>query len=286
MASATRDPNTRLLPVLPPPPPHVKAHHHHGRRAPAELPQGNPPPPGHRPPVPPTDHPAQVVCIGRNYADHIHELQHVRPKQPFFFLKPPSSILPPGHGPVLRPRGVRLHFEVELGVVVGATTRDLRCDDGGDGDGDGAWRRAVAGYVLGVDMTARNVQDEARGKGLPWSIAKGFDTFLPVGEPVAAGRIADPHDVELWLRVNGRERQRDSTALMLFGIPRVLSEISKVMTLEEGDVVLTGTPKGVGAVEAGDVLEAGMRVGGKEVEGAGIRVEVRDRDGPYEFTET
>jgi acylpyruvate hydrolase len=133
-------------------------------------------------------------------------------------------------------------------------------------------------------MTGRNVQDEAKKKGLPWSIAKGFDTFCPISDLIAKTQIPDPHDVELSLTVNGEVRQRDNTNLMLFRIPRQLSDISKVMTLEKGDLVLTGTPKGVGPVQVGDVMRAGMKVGGKEVES--IEVEVKEREGPYHFNET
>jgi len=135
-------------------------------------------------------------------------------------------------------------------------------------------------------MTARNVQDEAKKKGLPWSIAKGFDTFLPVSKFIPKSRVPDPHNVDLYLSVNGEVRQEDNTELMLFRIPRQLSDISSVMTLEKGDVVLTGTPKGVGQVKTGDVMRAGIRVNGQEVEEGRIEVEVEDREGRYEFKET
>jgi len=102
-------------------------------------------------------------------------------------------------------------------------------------------------------MTARNVQDEAKKKGLPWSIAKGFHTFLPISHPIATSSLPDPYAAELYLNVNDQQRQRDKIELMLFRIPRMLSEISKVMDIEEGDIVLTGTPKGVGSVGTGDV---------------------------------
>lgn len=220
------------------------------------------------------------MCIGRNYADHVTELHNQKPKQPFFFLKPPSALLLANTGPVLRPAGVALHYEVELGLVIAKTVRDL------DTTTDEDILQYIDSYVLGIDMTGRNVQDEAKKKGLPWSIAKGFDTFLPIAGPVSKAVIPDPHDVELYLKVNGEMRQEDSTGLMLFRIARQLSDISKVMTLEKGDIVLTGTPKGVGRVEAGDVMEAGIRVQGQEVEEARLRVEVRDREGPYAFKET
>ncbi|KAL8774709.1 MAG: hypothetical protein Q9209_000648 [Squamulea sp. 1 TL-2023] len=222
----------------------------------------------------------KVVCIGRNYADHIAELSSARPKQPFFFLKPPSSILPPASGPVLRPKGVNLHYEVELVLIIGKTVRDLDAND------EKGAMDAIDGYAVGIDMTARNTQDEAKKKGLPWSIAKGFDTFLPMSNPIPKAAIPDPQNVELWLSVNDEVRQKDSTELMLFPIPRILAEISQCMTLEKGDVVLTGTPKGVGSVVAGDVMKAGLRVDGKEVEEARIEVKVEEKGGPYEYKET
>jgi len=222
----------------------------------------------------------KIICIGRNYADHITELKNTRPKQPFFFLKPSSSILLPKSGPVLLPRGVNTHFEVELGLVMGKTVKDLN-----EGDEEG-WRDAIESYILAIDLTARNVQDEAKRKGLPWTIAKGFDTFCPISAIIPKSRIPNPHNVLLTLSVNNAVKQQDNTELMLYRIPRQLQDISRVMTLERGDVVLTGTPKGVGQVKAGDVMRCGISVDGKEIEEARIEVEVVDREGGYEFKET
>ncbi|KAF2831003.1 hypothetical protein CC86DRAFT_366494 [Ophiobolus disseminans] len=222
----------------------------------------------------------KIMCIGRNYADHIKELSSATPRQPFFFLKPPSAILLPGAGPVLRPRGVTMHYEIELGLIMGKTVRDLHPEDT-----KGALD-AIEGYILAIDMTARNVQDEAKKKGLPWSIAKGFDTFMPISNLIAKSRIPDPQNAHIWLSVNGEMKQSDSTELMLFRIPRQLSDISRVMTLEKGDIVLTGTPKGVGSVKTGDIMRGGLKVDGKDVEEANLEVPVADREGPYEFRET
>ena len=135
-------------------------------------------------------------------------------------------------------------------------------------------------------MTARNAQNEAKKKGLPWDIAKGFDTFLPISNVIEKSAIPDPHNVELYLTVNNEHRQLDSTELMLFRIPRIISDISKVMTLEEGDIILTGTPKGVGAVVPGDVMRAGVKVGGKELKEGYIEVAVEQSTSSYEFQET
>ncbi|ODM14429.1 putative hydrolase [Aspergillus cristatus] len=222
----------------------------------------------------------KVICIGRNYADHITELNNTKPKQPFFFLKPSSSILCPGEGPVLRPRGTNLHYEVELALVMGKSVRDLDPQD------DKGALDAIQSYLLAIDMTARNVQDEAKKKGLPWTIAKGFDTFLPVSQEIAKSRIPDPHNAFLRLSVGSEQRQADSSSLMLYRIPRLMAEISRVMTLEKGDLVLTGTPKGVGEVKSGDIMRASIEVDGKEIEEGNIDVEVKDREGRYEYSET
>ncbi len=175
---------------------------------------------------------------------------------------------------------MNLHYEVELALIMGRTVVDLPPDD------EEAAIESISGYCVSIDMTARNMQDEAKRKGLPWTAAKGFDTFLPISDFIPKAKIKDPHNVELWLNVNGEERQRDGTGLMLFRIPRMLSEISRVMKLEEGDLVLTGTPKGVGKVELGDVMTAGVRVGGKELEEGMIEVGVREKGGLFEYEET
>ncbi|KAK2002243.1 fumarylacetoacetate hydrolase [Colletotrichum falcatum] len=222
----------------------------------------------------------KVMCIGRNYADHIKELNSARPKQPFFFLKPTSSILLPGAGPVLRPKGVDMHYEVELALIMGKQVKDLKPDDN-----KGAID-AIEAYALAIDMTARNTQNEAKKKGLPWSIAKGFDTFLPMSDIVQKSAIPDPHDIELFLKVNNETKQDASTNLMLFQIPRILSDISKVMTLEAGDIVLTGTPAGVGPAVPGDIIRAGLRVNGKELPEAKIEVGVEESPSSYQFAET
>jgi len=220
------------------------------------------------------------VCIGRNYADHITELSSARPKQPFFFLKPASSILAPGEGPVIRPKGVDLHYEVELALIIGKQVKDLEADD------EKGAMDAIESYAMSIDMTARNAQNEAKKKGLPWSISKGFDTFLPVSQIIPKSAIPDPHNVEIYLTVNDKIRQNDSTNLMLFQIPRMLSDISKVMTLEKGDIVITGTPKGVGSVVPGDIMKAGIKVGGKDIEEGKIEVGVEESTSTYQFAET
>ena len=135
-------------------------------------------------------------------------------------------------------------------------------------------------------MTARNAQNEAKKKGLPWDIAKGFDTFFPMSSLIPKAAIPDPHDAELYLTVNGETRQQGSTNLMIYRIPRIVSDVSKVMTLHPGDVILTGTPAGVGPVVPGDVMRAGVRVGGKEVEEGRVEIGVEESPSSYVFAET
>ncbi|CAD6503962.1 BgTH12-05704 [Blumeria graminis f. sp. triticale] len=225
---------------------------------------------------------SKVVCVGRNYADHIAELNSTRPKYPLFFLKPPSTILLPGEGPVLRPRGVTLHHEVELALVMGKRVKDLD-----QNDTQGALD-AIGGYALCIDMTARNVQSAAIAKGLPWTTCKGFDTFLPTSSFIPKSAIPDPHNVELFLRINNepQPRQCDSTRLFLFQIPQVLAAISSVFTLEKGDIIITGTPKGVGPVVPGDTMYAGININGAELDCAKIKVRVEESTSTYEYCES
>lgn len=135
-------------------------------------------------------------------------------------------------------------------------------------------------------MTARNAQNEAKKKGLPWDIAKGFDTFLPMSNIISKASISNPQDVELFLKVNGETKQQGSTNLMIYQIPRILSDISKVMTLHPGDIILTGTPAGVGPAVPGDVIQAGLKIDGKELEEGSIEIPVEESPTSYVFAET
>ncbi|KAJ7171912.1 hypothetical protein C8R46DRAFT_1084225 [Mycena filopes] len=190
----------------------------------------------------------KIVAIGRNYAEHIKELNNTAPKEPFFFLKPTTSYVPSG-GKVEIPSGIIAHHEVELGVVIGKGGRDISQADA---------ESHVAGYALAVDMTARNLQDQVKKRGLPWSAAKGFDTFTPIGSFIPKDQVADPNSLTLSLKINGAFKQNGTTADMIFKIPRLIEHISSIMTLEEGDLVLTGTPSGVGPVSPGDKVECAL----------------------------
>lgn len=191
----------------------------------------------------------KIICVGRNYADHAKELKNAVPTEPVLFLKPPSAYVKEGC-PILVPLYTsNLHHEVELGVVIGKGGTSILQSDA---------MEHVAGYALCLDMTARDIQDECKSKGLPWTMAKAFNTSCPVSEFIPKERIPDPGNVKLWLKVNDQLRQSGCTSQMIFSIPYLISYISDFITLEEGDLILTGTPKGVSAVQEHDELRAGI----------------------------
>ncbi|KAF8884828.1 hypothetical protein BD779DRAFT_1612072 [Infundibulicybe gibba] len=219
-------------------------------------------------------HGKKIVAIGRNYAEHIKELNNTAPKEPFFFLKPTSSYLASG-GKLEIPSGIVAHHEVELGLVIGKGGRDIT-----QADADSH----IAGYTLAVDMTARNLQNKVRKQGLPWSAAKGFDTFTPIGSFVPKASVGDPHDLRLSLQINNDIKQNGTTADMIFRIPRLIEHISSIMTLEEGDLILTGTPSGVGPVVAGDSVHC-VLADAQGGELATLDFKAVAREGGYRFTE-
>ena len=197
----------------------------------------------------------KIVAIGKNYAAHAVEMGGSPAKRaaPLFFLKPSSSVVQAAGGrraTVVAPRGIgELHHEVELGVVIGARARRVSAS---------AARAHVRGYVLALDMTARDLQAAAKASGSPWTRAKCYDTFTPLSAEIAAARVPDPAALRLWLEVDGAPRQRGATADMLHGVDELIAHVSAVMTLEPGDVLLTGTPAGVGPVRAGQRMRAGI----------------------------
>lgn len=184
--------------------------------------------------------PGKIVCVGRNYVDHAKELGNDVPKQPLLFLKPPSTLLAPGAAIVMPLASKQVEYEGEIGVVVGATLRHAD---------EATAARSVRGLCAVNDVTARDLQ-KSDGQ---WTRAKGFDTFCPVGPEVPAP--ADLGAVTVVTRVNGVEKQRGTGSMMVFNIPFLLSYISRIMTLEPGDLVCTGTPAGVGMLAAGDTVE-------------------------------
>jgi len=191
----------------------------------------------------------KIIGIGRNYAAHAKELSNPVPdKEPIIFLKPQSSYLLEGK-PIIAPKNVDVHHEIELALVMGNGGKNIPVNKA---------NQYVMGYLLALDMTARDIQAKAKKEGHPWTIAKGFDTFCPISRFIRKSEIKDPQDVEIWLKVNGTMRQKSNTKHMIFNIPFLISYVSTIMTLEEGDVILTGTPEGVGPVVPGDTLVGGI----------------------------
>ena len=191
--------------------------------------------------------PGKILCIGRNYAAHVAEMGDVTEADPVVFLKPTTALVGDGGEVVLPRQSDDVHHELELVAVVGTAGRHVPEADALD---------HVAAYALGLDLTARDLQAQAKANKGPWSIAKGFDTFAPLGPLAAAANVGDPQDLEIALSINGEERQRGTTDHMVYSVARIVSFLSSVFTLEPGDLIYTGTPEGVGKVRSGDRLVA------------------------------
>ncbi|GGM66765.1 2-keto-4-pentenoate hydratase/2-oxohepta-3-ene-1,7-dioic acid hydratase in catechol pathway [Halarchaeum rubridurum] len=198
--------------------------------------------------LPPCE-PSKVVCVGRNYAKHAAERNEDVPDRPLLFLKPPNAVA--GHGDTVTLPREREHIEheVEFAVVIGEQCRNVAEADAMD---------VVAGYTIADDVSNRD--DQSREQN--WVRGKAFDGACPLGPVLADPEHVDPDGASLELRVNGEVRQSSNTEHFIFDVPTLIAEITRYMTLEEGDVILTGTPEGVGPLEAGDHVEA-------EVEGVG-----------------
>jgi 2-keto-4-pentenoate hydratase/2-oxohepta-3-ene-1,7-dioic acid hydratase in catechol pathway len=184
--------------------------------------------------------PGKIVCVGRNYLEHARELGNDVPAEPLIFLKPPSSVIAGGEAIILPPQSRQVEHEGEIGVIIG---RPLRHST------EAAATASIRSIVAVNDVTARDLQK----KDGQWTRAKGFDTFCPIGPEAPAPR--DLSSLSVVTRVNGAERQRATASMMAFPIPMLLAYISGIMTLEPGDVVVTGTPAGVGPLADGDVVE-------------------------------
>lgn len=198
--------------------------------------------------------PSKILCVARNYANHAKEMGVPVPEEPIFFLKPTTALLPSGGTILLPPESKQVEVETELAVILGHRGRDLAL---------GSAMSFIQGYAVFFDITARDLQARARKEGSPWTASKGFDTFAPISEGVAAAHVANPHNLGIRLKVNGVVRQDSNTRQMVFSIPELLVAASKIMTLEKGDILATGTPAGVMQIVPGDALEG-------EIEGIGV----------------
>lgn len=194
---------------------------------------------------------AKIVGIGRNYKDHVKELSNPMPAEPVIFLKAPSSVIGPGEAVVLPPESERVEHEGEIAVVVGQRVQR--------GASPEAARRAVLGITAACDVTARDLQR----KDPTFARAKSFDTFCPLGPAIRVGGDLDLEDLEVITRVDGEERQRGHARDMTWGICDLIRYAATIMTLEPGDVILTGSPAGVGPLAAGNRVEV-------EIPGVGV----------------
>jgi 2-keto-4-pentenoate hydratase/2-oxohepta-3-ene-1,7-dioic acid hydratase in catechol pathway len=189
----------------------------------------------------------KVLCIGRNYADHAAEMDRDVPDEPMVFLKPPSALVRSGAAVQLPPQSQDVHHEVELVAVIGQKGKDISRSAALD---------HVTGYAVGLDMTARDLQADAKERRHPWSVAKGFDTFAPLGPIQPAEVVGDVQDLTLRLAVNDETRQEASTRHQIFSVRALVHYCSQIFTLSPGDLLYTGTPSGVGPVHDGDHLTA------------------------------
>jgi 2-keto-4-pentenoate hydratase/2-oxohepta-3-ene-1,7-dioic acid hydratase in catechol pathway len=189
--------------------------------------------------------PSKIICVGRNYREHVKELGNEMPAHPLLFFKPPSSLLPPGGAVRLPALSERVDFEGELALVIGRRSRNLKPDAN--------WRDVVRGFTLANDISARDLQK----KDVQWARAKGFDTFCPVG-PLVSDELDLDTGLTIETRQNGELRQHASTLDFIFPVPALLSFITAAFTLEPGDLILTGTPSGVAPLFPGDSVEVSI----------------------------
>jgi len=191
--------------------------------------------------------PTKVIGVGMNYSAHIKEMNSARPKEPVLFLKPSTALcniepaidVPRGFGAV--------HHEVELAVMIGREAKNVSLAQAA---------KFIAGYGLALDLTLRDLQKKAKQAGHPWAICKGFDNSCPLSQFVPAEDIPEAHNLDISLRLNGELRQNSNTKNMIFKIEELISYCSHFFTLYPGDIIITGTPSGVGPLAVGDKIEA------------------------------
>lgn len=195
----------------------------------------------------------RIYCVGRNYEEHAKEMGFTGREPPFFFMKPADAIVvaPPGATtPLPYPSlTTNLHHEIELVVAIGKGGKNIAAADA---------LSHIYGYAVGLDMTRRDLQNDMKKQGRPWSIGKGFDHSAPIGPITPAAQAGNVGKAGIWLQVNGVDRQRSNVAQLIWNIAETIEHLSAAWELQPGDLIYTGTPEGVGAVVTGDVLEGGV----------------------------
>jgi len=187
--------------------------------------------------------------VAKNYVKHIDELKLSIPDDPKIFLKPPSSLIGNNGVVVLPKASERVDYEVELGVIIKEKCKNVRKEQALD---------YVLGFTVFNDITARDIQAREMKEGMPWDIAKGFDTFAPIGPEIISAENVDCHNLNIYLKLNGEMKQNGNTKNMIFSVEDLISYLSNVMTLEPMDIIATGTPEGVGPMKDSDLVECGV----------------------------
>ena len=191
----------------------------------------------------------RVYCVGRNYAAHAIEMGHDPDREPpFFFQKNPDNLVQSAKFPY-PPLSADVHHEVELVIALKSGGDAIDAEDALD---------CVYGYAVGIDFTRRDLQAQAKAAGKPWAAAKAFEHSAPVSQIVPAQAIGHPADGNIWLKINGETKQQGDLNQMIWKIPEIIAELSKLFTLAPGDIIMTGTPSGVGPVSRGDTVSCGI----------------------------
>ncbi len=196
----------------------------------------------------------KIICVGRNYAEHAKELGHEIPEKPVLFLKPSSSLIQSGENVIHPSFSNEMHHEVELVLLIGKTIKNADKKTAED---------SIAGYAVGLDMTLRDLQNELKNKGNPWTVSKCFDTSAVISEALLKKDYTLTLNEEISLQVNNALRQKEKLNKMIFKPVELVEYISSMMTTEEGDLIFTGTPAGVGKVNRGDRITAEIENIGK-----------------------
>lgn len=189
----------------------------------------------------------KIICLARTYKKHAQEMSSETPKEPIIFLKPTTSIIYTNQAIKIPAQSHSIHHEIELGVIIGENAKNIVEEQANE---------HIWGYLLALDITARDIQAQLKELRLPWAISKGFDTFAPISDVLPKEKIQDPHNLELKLLVNNQIKQHSNTNQLTHSIPHIISYLSTIMTLEPGDLILTGTPEGVGELKEHDVIHA------------------------------
>lgn len=191
----------------------------------------------------------RIWCVGRNYLEHIREMGNDERDPPFFFAKHADMVVADGATIPYPPLTKDFHHEVELVVALKSGGRDIAAADALD---------HIYGYAVSIDLTRRDLQGAAKNKGRPWEIGKSFERSAPCGAVQPAARIGHPSKGKIWLAVNGVEKQKGDLAELIWSVPEIIAKLSEQVTLKAGDIILTGTPAGVGALHPGDKVECGI----------------------------